>query len=85
MLHQEAMMTVNDLREQRFELILLSSKVALIQQRILMNAGASVHRQVPLEFAEATEEIKGITLHVLGYRRVGPTLKKQLEAANAAV
>jgi hypothetical protein len=49
------------------------------------NAGASVHRQVPLEFAEATEETKGITLHVLGYRRVGPTLKKQQEAANAAV
>jgi hypothetical protein len=75
---------VNELREQRFELIFLASKVALIQQRILMNAGASVHRRVPLEFAEATEEIEGITLHVLGYRRAGPTLKKQLEVANAA-
>jgi hypothetical protein len=76
--------TVNELREQRFELMFLASRVALIQQRILMNAGASI-RQVPLEFAEAIEETKGITLHVLGYRRVGPTLKKQQEAANAAV
>jgi hypothetical protein len=74
-------MTLEGMYEQGYSVTMHVSAEALADYRKrLANGGAMSH--VEFDFAESALIVAGITIHVLGAKRISKTLKKQLEEAN---
>jgi hypothetical protein len=74
-------MTLEGMYEQGYSVTMHVNAEALTEHRMRMaKSGEMSH--VIFDFAETALIISGITFHVLGAKRIGKTLKKQLEEAN---
>jgi hypothetical protein len=74
-------MTVEEMYAQGYSVTMHASARALEEHKERLIKGGSLSNVI-FEFAETGLMFAGITVHVLGAKRITKTLKKQLEEAN---
>jgi hypothetical protein len=74
-------MTAEEMHIQGYSVTMHASARSLEEHKERLINGGSLSNVV-FEFAEAGLLFAGITVHVLGAKRISKTLKKQLEEAN---